>query len=114
MKMFQRTAPEVCQGLQEGDFVTKETTNEFNQVKDGQALEHVNRAGKVAGGLVGITRSDAARVRWCITCNKRAQLSEDTKAMFIVMRTDGSDHKGTGRNRTNLSVTTYFDKQLTW
>ena len=62
MKMLQQTAPEVYQGFQEGDFVTKETTNQFNQIPDDQALEHVNRAGKVAGGLVGITRSDVAYV----------------------------------------------------
>ena len=67
MRMLQQTAPEVYQGFQEGDFVTKETANQFNQIPDDQALEHVNRIGKVAGGLVGITRSDAARDRWCIT-----------------------------------------------
>ena len=74
MKMLQQTVPEVYQGFQEGDFFTKETANQFNQIPDDQALEHVNRTGKVAGGLVGITRSDAARDRWCITYNERAQL----------------------------------------
>ena len=51
MKMLQQTAPEVYQGFQEGDFVTKETANQFNQIPDDQALEHVNRTGKVAGGV---------------------------------------------------------------
>ena len=62
MKMLQQTAPEVYQGFQEGDFFTKETANQFNQIPDDQALEHVNRA------------CNAARDRWCITYNERAQL----------------------------------------
>ena len=62
MKMLQQTASEVYQGFQEGDFVA---TNEFNQIPDDQALERVNRAGKVAGGLNKITtfQDNAARDR---------------------------------------------------
>jgi len=70
MKLLPQTAPEVYQGFQSGDFVTKETKNTFNQIPDHQALEHVNRSGKVAGGLVGITRTDSARDRWCLTYNE--------------------------------------------
>ena len=55
MKLLQGTAPVVHQGFQHGDFVTKETKNAFNQIADDQALEHVNKSGKVAGGLVEIT-----------------------------------------------------------
>jgi hypothetical protein len=76
MKMLQETAPDVYQGFLDGDFVTKETSQKFNQISDDQALEHVNRNGKVAGGLVGITRTDTACKRWCITYNERAQLTE--------------------------------------
>ena len=53
----------VYQGLQEGDFFYKEAANQLNQIPDNQALKHVNRARKVGGGLVGITRSDVARDR---------------------------------------------------
>ena len=61
MKMLPQTAPEVQQAFESGDFVTKETASTFNQIPDDQALEHVNQSGKVAGGLVGITRTDSAR-----------------------------------------------------
>ena len=67
MKLLPKTAPEVYEAFLCGDFVTKETENSFNQIPDDQALEHVNRSGKVAGGLVGITRRDSARDRWCLT-----------------------------------------------
>ena len=56
MKRLPRTTPEVHQGFQHGDFVTKETKNAFNQTADNQALEHVNKSGKVAGGFIRITR----------------------------------------------------------
>ena len=39
------------------DFVVKESRNAFNQLPDDHGLEHINRIGKFAGGLVGITRS---------------------------------------------------------
>ena len=66
MKLLLRTAPEVYQGIQSGDFVTKVTTSVFNQIADDEALEHVKKSGKVAGGLVGITRTESARDRWSL------------------------------------------------
>ena len=80
MKRLPSTAPEVHQGFKHGDFVTKETENKFNQiVADNPALEHVNKSAKVARGLVGITRTESVKDRWCLTYNERANFSEDTK-----------------------------------
>ena len=61
MRQLKETAPEVYDGFINGDFVAKEADTKFNQIPDDQALEHVNKLGKVAGGLVGITRTDSAR-----------------------------------------------------
>ena len=48
----------------------------------------------MAGGHVGITETDSTRERWCITYNKRAKLSEDTKTMFNVRGgKPGYDHR---------------------
>ena len=99
MKMLPQTAPEVQQAFESGDFVTKETASTFNQIPDDQALEHVNKSGKVAGGLVGITRTDSARDRWCLTYNERAKLSEDTKEMFIVLERECTSAKDLGKAR---------------
>ena len=46
------------QGLQRGDFVTEETHHAFYQIPDEQVLKNVNKSGKLAGGLVGIKRTD--------------------------------------------------------
>ena len=100
MKRLPCTAPEVHQGFQHGNFVTKETKHAFNQIADDQALEHINKSGKVAGGLVGITRTESARDRWYLTYDERAKLSEDKKEIFgIGTAKDGVGHKDLGKAR---------------
>ena len=98
-EMLPQTAPEVQQAFESGDFVTKETASTFNQISDHQALEHVNKSGKVAGGVVGITRTDSARDCWCLTYNERAKLSEDTKEMFNVLERECTSAKDLGKAR---------------
>lgn len=66
----------------EGDFVVKSSRNTFNQISTDLALEHVNKVGKVAGGLIGITRSDSARDKWCLTYNERSRIVDQTAAML--------------------------------
>lgn len=99
MHLLPQTAPEVHKAFENGDFVTKESKNKFNQIPDDQALEHVNKAGKVAGGLVGITRNDTARDRWCLTYNERATIAEDTKVMFGIKKQEENDHKDSSCSR---------------
>ena len=99
MKMLPQTAPEVQQAFESGHFVTKETASTFNQIPDDQALEHVNKSEKGAGGLVGITRTDSARDRWCLTYNECAKLSEDTKEMFDVLENECTSAKDPGKAR---------------
>ena len=55
----------------------------------------------MAGGLVGITRTESARDRWCLTYNERAKLSEDKKEMFgIGTAKDGvGSYKDLGKAR---------------
>ena len=36
----------------------------------------------MSGGIVGITRRDAARDKWCLTCNEKARIAEDTFKMI--------------------------------
>ncbi len=61
----------------EGNFVVKETDVCFNQVYTDQALEHVNRLCKLDGGLVGITRQQAALLRWMIIGCFRVSLTNN-------------------------------------
>ena len=65
---IEATAPEihVYRGFVSGDFVVKGSRHALNQLPDDHGLEHINRIGKFARGLVGITRSDTARDRWSL------------------------------------------------
>lgn len=90
MMQLELVAPEVFEGFIAGDFVTKETDNNFNQIPDDQAIEHVNRKSKVSSGLVGVIHSETARAKWCLANNDMAQLAEDTKSMMGV--TDHREH----------------------
>ena len=88
MKRLEQTHPDVFKEFMDGNFVVKQTDHNFNQVSTDQALEHINRVCKVAGGLIGITQSDSARDRWCLTINQRSKLVEETCAMFGIQKDD--------------------------
>lgn len=96
-------APAVYNGFINGDFVVKETSHQFNQLPDDQALEHINKLGKMAGGLVGITRTESARDRWNLTYNDRSQLAKCTWLLFGLEPENIDDkewdHKDLGSSR---------------
>ena len=77
MLELEDTAYPVYVEWKEGNFVVKETEGHFNQVYTDQALEHVNKLCKLDGGLVGITRQQAALFRWMIICCFRAHLTNN-------------------------------------
>ena len=69
MKNSEVTHPDVLAEFVAGNFVVKKTSQRFNQISTDQALEHVNKICKVAGGLIGITRLESAMERRCLTFN---------------------------------------------
>lgn len=79
--MRQLPAP-VHQQFLEGNFAVKRNTKKFCRVSVDQALEHVNKVSKVSGGIIGITRRNAARDKWCLTHNEKSRLAEATYKMF--------------------------------
>lgn len=58
-------------------FSVKTTDNSFNRIAIDQALEHINRVSKVAGGIVGITKNDERRDEWCLSFNITGKFVED-------------------------------------
>ena len=75
----------------EGQFLVKTTKKPFNQTSTDQALEHVNKVGKITGPLVGITWSEGARAKWCLTYNERSCLVEETGTLFSIA-TDNTEY----------------------
>ena len=68
-----------------------------------QALEHMNRAAKVAGGFIGINRSEGARDRWCLTFTERCRLTQEMYSIYDVKIDDPQywtlDHNDISRSR---------------
>ena len=79
---LESTHPNVYAEFLAGNFVVKTSQGMFNELSTDQALEHVNKTGKVAGGLIGITRSEGARDQWCLTFNERSRLGDETRALL--------------------------------
>ena len=81
MLQLEQTTPAMYEEFCARNFVIKESAGAFNQIATDLALEHINKQCKVAGGLVGISRTKSALDHWVITFSDRAQLSNDIKQM---------------------------------
>ena len=88
MKNLEETHPDIYTEFVNGNFVVKKTNHRFNQISTDQALEHVNKICKVAGGLIGITRLESARERWCLTFNQRSDIVQETMDMYGLQSDD--------------------------
>ena len=82
MKNLENTAPEVYAEFMNGNFVVKGSKRRFNQVPADQSTEWINKTCKMQNGIIGITRNDQARDRFCVTWSERSQISEDTRHLF--------------------------------
>ena len=61
--------------------MVKETAGSFNQIATAQALEHIDKKVKIAGGLVGITKVPSAMHWWIIAFSDRTRFSNDISKM---------------------------------
>ena len=111
MQQLESTAPDVHNEFTKGDFVVKESEGSFNQVSTDLALEHVNKLGKIVGGIVGITRTESARNRWCLTYNDRVRLADDTRNMIGISDRDATKHKEAEKKRMERDES-FVDKRL--
>ena len=82
MKALPHTAPEVYQEFLMGNFVVKRSRHRFNQVPVDQATEWINRLCKISNGIIGITRNESARDRFCATWAERSRVSQNTKKLY--------------------------------
>ena len=72
MKGLEISHPELYQEFMEGNFVVKRKDGRFNQVPIDQATEWQNKICKISNGIIGITRNDTARDKFCITWAERS------------------------------------------
>ena len=82
MKGLKISNPELYQESMEGNFVVKRKDGRFNQVPIDQATEWQNKICKISNGIIGITRNDTARDKFCITWAERYFVSHPTRLML--------------------------------
>ena len=79
MKLLEMTAPEVYAEFMQGNFVVKRTKRRFNQVPADQATEWINKPCKMQNGIIGITRNDQTRDKFCVSPWPNAHESPRTR-----------------------------------
>ena len=84
MKALKHTNPLIWEEFQNDNWVVNKTSIPFCAIGADHALEHLNGGMKVAGGLVGITLNENARVRFFLTAPRLNCLADETKTMDSV------------------------------
>ena len=82
MKGLETSHQELYEEFMNGNFVVKKRDGKFNQVPIDQATEWQNKICKISNGIIGITRNDTARDKFCITWAERSFISHSTKVML--------------------------------
>ena len=65
----------------QGNWVVNKNPLPFQAVGADHALEHINRAMKVSGGLVGITLNPSARTKFILIAPELARLAREAEEM---------------------------------
>ena len=63
---------------------------------------------KISNGIIGITRNDTARDRFCITWSERSHITEDTKTLYGL---EDSEHKAISTRKEGLPSRMAQDKE---
>ena len=66
MKSLETSHQELYEEFMNGNFVVKKRDGKFNQVPIDQATEWQNKICKISNGIIGITRNDTARDKFCM------------------------------------------------
>ena len=88
MKNLETSQPIIHQEFMNGNFVVRRGKGRFNQVPIDQATEWQNRICKISNGIIGITRNDTARDKFCLTWAERSYISHSTKCLLDVENED--------------------------
>ena len=99
MKGLKKSQPLVYEEFMNGNFVVKRSTSRFNQIPLDQATEWQNKICKISNGIIGITRNDTARDKFCITWAERSYVSHSTRVLLDL------------ENESNDTISTRKDTQ---
>ena len=107
MRNLEKDAPEVQKEFLDGNFGVQRSSRPFCSVWTDLALEQsVNRDVKCSGGLLGITRKEAARDRWFLTTHVNSIISSSLAQIETPNRSCDLTH---GEDSTARTSTDYRD-----
>ena len=93
MDSLKTTDPDILQEFLQGNWVVNKNEEvPFCAIGADHALEHINRAMKVSGGLVGITLNASARTRFFLIAPELARLSSEAQELAGVKPTVSVQH----------------------
>ena len=93
MDGLKTTDPDILQEFLQGNWVVNKNEEvPFCAIGADHALEHINRAMKVSGGLVGITLNASARTRFFLIAPELARLSSEAQELAGVKPTVPVQH----------------------
>lgn len=91
MKALETSQPLLYSEFMNGNFVVKRRKARFNQVPIDQATERQNKVCKISNGIIGITRNDTARDKFCVTWAERSYVSHSTRVLLDLEKANDCD-----------------------
>lgn len=92
MYNLKKTDPGIWNEFERGNWVVHKSSKPFCALASDEALEHQNRAMKVAGGLVGISQHPNALTRFFLAAPELQRITEETLQMTGMSSVGESKH----------------------
>ncbi|KAK4885392.1 hypothetical protein RN001_001663 [Aquatica leii] len=96
---LENKAPIVYQEFCDGIFVVKRLNGGFNRISVDQALEHVNKTSKDAGGIVGLTKNSTRLDEWYLSFNEIGRMVQTFTVSLKLDCCISSQNIETGKQR---------------
>lgn len=95
-------APEVHKEFMNGNFVVKRLNGNFNQLSTDQALEHINKNSKDAGGIVGLTKNTTKLDEWFLSYNVVGMILDEFRSSLNICGNLASQNIECGKQRMKV------------
>ncbi|XP_072398756.1 uncharacterized protein [Diabrotica undecimpunctata] len=102
MYKLHEEALEVHEEFMRGNFVVKRLNGNFNQLSVDQALEHINKTSKDAGGIVGLTKNSTKLDEWFLSYNMIGMMVDEFRASLDLSNHSSSQNVEGGKKRMKI------------
>ncbi|XP_031340958.1 uncharacterized protein LOC116169072 [Photinus pyralis] len=111
MKNLSLIAPAVHKEFLNGHFVVKKSKGGFNHISVDQALEHVNKTSKDAGGIIGLTKNSTRLDEWYLSFNEIGDMINTFRGSLKLDPDSSSQNIEIGKQRILIDEQTVLTLQ---